>query len=558
MVKKLLAIFLVLWAIIIIGMMAINQDSIKYAGEQKALERVARARATTRFVETFYDILAGVTGALAWLAVIALAFVILAGIAILAYSIIEKRWKNRHYAQNGVFPLIDHRLKLPDGSRATLTTNPNLLTAPQTITVHGGENVGSYQLPANFLSESAQVAAMQIGRAANNLQAMPPGRIGSGLYNAMQAPPRPMRIVGEEPDVEPASMPALPLQPMTVGQAFGQSTAERWIVGRGASGALAEFSPATDVHCAILGATGSGKSWGTGVMMLAHALRLGWRAIVLDGKGGDDWSAFAELVEYHEVYPDIFPDQVRSLMDEYDRRRSGEAPLHPMWITIEEYGDTNSSMTRSQAVLANNGLMTIMRKGRDLNMHLCLIDQYPDRWEPQLLQNTKAKFVYWLEDGAIVKQYKAHELAQRGEFFFRGQRYRSFDMRPHVGRLLGIAAPVRHPRLIEGECERVASVQAKGEPLRYGTTEPAKEVGGKWDALIDGYVAENPHILTGELPRGTIAEIARRMAAADGGTKPYENYKGVASDLLGGLRASARVGGEKLGVNVARDGNVAD
>ena len=530
MAKRLLASAIFLWAVAIIGFMVLNQDSIRFAGEQKAMERVARARATTRFIETFYDILAGFTGALAWLLVIALAFVILAGIAILTYSLIEKRWRNRHLPYQGVFPLATQRLMLPDGSKATLTTNPNLLTAPQTITIHNGENVGGYQLPANFLSESAQVAAMQIGRAANNLQAMPPGRIGGGLYNAMQSTPRPMRIVGEEPAAEPSPMPALPLQPMTVGQAFGQSTAERWIVGRSASGALAEFSPTTDVHCAVLGATGSGKSWGTGVMMLAHALRLGWRAIVLDGKGGDDWSAFSDLVEYHEVYPDIFPDQVRSLMDEYERRRRGKVPLHPMWITIEEYGDTNGNMTKSQAALANNGLMTIMRKGRDLNMHLCLIDQYPDRWEPQLLQNTKAKFVYWLEDGAIVKQYKAHELAQRGEFFFRGQRYRSFDMRPHVGRLLSIAAPVRHSRLIEGECGRVE------EELSYdsasGVSQETVSEGGKWDEWFTRYVAQHPEIVADEPPRGTFAEAARAMAKTDGDLKPYTDYKSVISGLV--------------------------
>lgn len=118
-------------------------------------------------------------------------------------------------------------------------------------------------------------------------------------------------------------------------------------------------------------------------------------------------------------------------------------------------------------------------------------------------------------------------------------------MRPHVGRLLGIAAPVRHPRLIEGECERVEELSYKAPVGKAADGVSQETSGGKWDALIDAYVAENPHILTGDLPRGTIAEIARRMAAADGGAKPYENYKGVASDLLGGLRASVRVGGDR-------------
>jgi hypothetical protein len=268
------------------------------------------------------------------------------------------------------------------------------------------------------------------------------------------------------------------------------------------------------------------------MMMIAHALRLGWKTVVIDGKGGADWSPFAGLVEYHKSDALDLPDQVGRLVEEYERRRSGEVAANPTLIVVEEYGDINDCMNTVQAADANGGLMTIIRKGRDVRMHLCFIDQYPDRWQPQLLQNTKAKFVFWLEDGAIVKQYKVHELDRRGEFMHRGQRYRSFDMKPHVQKLLGLAAPTRYPMLIDidGGSERMDDRQGVSQET------PSTEGAGKWDELLAAYIAQHPQVLGDDLPRGTISEIARRMAAADGSVKPFENYKGVASDLVSEIR----------------------
>lgn len=531
MLKKLLAIILLVWSITVLGLLSINQESIRRAGEAKAMERVARARATTRFLEQFYDSL-GQTSEVFLTVIVPVAAVGILGVVLVGAGlrIYERHWSNKHHAKDGIFPLMDQHLRLPDGSRATLITNPNLLAAAQVIAVHSGTMAGSYQLPGDLLDGNQILEAMRIARQANNLRAMPAERGGGIRQMLSQATAPSVRIVGGETDPQPKLLPGL--QPMTIGQAFQQSTPTSWILGRSATGNLARFDAKTDVHAAILGATGTGKSAGVGLMMLAHAMRLGWRIVILDGKGGDDWSPFARQVEYHESFPDVFPDQVRHLVNEYDNRRNGRVPCAPMIVVIEEYGDINDSMSRLQKASANAGLMTIIRKGRDIDMHLCFIDQYPDRWEPQLLQNTKAKFVHWLEDGTIVKQYKAHELAQVGEFFFRGERFNSFDMKPHTRKMLEIAAPVRYPLLIDGEFERLEYEPETESKLDYEYEAVSRETGGKWDELISRYIAEFPDTLGADLPRGTIAELARRMAAADGNVKPYENYKGEASEGL--------------------------
>ena len=446
MKTKLFLLVLVLWSIVVVGLLAINRDSIRLAGEAKAIERIERARLTTDFLRGFYGSLgsfsAGSLNLLIWVGWSALA----AGVYLVVVASIERR--NR--PKDGIYPLRNAKLRLPDGSRATVITDPNRMLSASTIIVHDGDRAGVYDVPST-LSEAGQLQGMAIGRQANNLQAG-----GGHQRSAADWQPR-MRVVGEP---TPAPIPAMAGQAMSVSQAFIQSSANRWVVGRSTAGVLATFDPAMHVHCAVLGSTGTGKSEGVGMMLLAHALRMGWQTVILDGKGGADWSHFQGVSEYHRADYDTFPDQVDHLVGEYQRRRNGEADPPPLWVVVEEYGDLNYGMSRAQSQRANDGLATLLRMGRDVGMHLCFIDQYPERWEAQIIQNARAKFVHQLADGAIVKEYKAHELSDRGEFFFRGQRYNAFHAKPHVERLLGLAAPVSYPMLIDGSPERVGTVES--------------------------------------------------------------------------------------------------
>lgn len=539
MIKKLLAICLVLYGVVLVGLLAINEDSIRMAGEAKALERIERAQLTTEFLRNFYGALgsfsAGALNLLIWVG--------WAGLAAAIYIVFIWSVEQRNRPKAGVYPLQRMGVRLADGSRATVITDPNRMLSASTIIVHGGERAGAYEVPS-ALSETSQMQGMAIGRHANDLQAAGGWRGGSS-WRQPAAP----RVIGGEEALRAA--PAMAGQPMSVGQAFAQSGASNWIVGRSNAGALATFDPATHVHCAILGATGTGKSEGVGMMLLAHALRLGWQTVILDGKGGKDWSSFASACEYHRAEPSSFPDQVASLVGEYQRRRNGEVEPMPLWVVVEEYGDLNYNMSQAQSKRANDGLATILRMGRDVDMHLCFVDQYPERWEAQIRENTRAKFVHQMADGAIVKEYKAHELGDRGEFFFRSQRYRSFHAKPHVERLLGLAAPVSYPMLIDASAERVASSPDVPNVRRetFGTS------AGKWDALIDQFVATRPDVLGGGMERGRVSELARIMAMEDGEGRGYENYKGVASELLNAYRRSARVDGESMGVDVTRAGD---
>ncbi len=229
-----------------------------------------------------------------------------------------------------------------------------------------------------------------------------------------------------------------PIELLTLKQAVERSTPEAWIIGQNQeTGKLAYFKPNEAIHLAILGATGTGKTESTGMLIVGYALKNGYRVSILDGKGGADWSKFSRWCEYQDTDNTNFVGALESIREEYERRAElvsfENAPKpQPMLVLIEEYGDINDSLMGEVKERANVILDTLIRKARHTGIHLCFIDQYPEKWNQQLLQNTKNKVVYWLNDGAIVKEYKVHTLAENGEFFLKGEKYKAWHVKPMV------------------------------------------------------------------------------------------------------------------------------
>lgn len=551
MIKKLAALTVAMMSIatviLVMGYLSINEQAIRYAGEQKAIERVARARATTRFIDGFYDGLQVFVQVLMLLAALALAAVILYAVAFGVFVLYQRHWAKRHLPTDGVYPLLNQSIMLTDAAgnrvKAIATTNHNLLTAPVSVNVLDGVQAGTYQIQNSGLSESGMLNAKAIERQANNLLAADMfdnmgGRVRASVvgkilnpgrqnYSSHQSSDR-LLAVGDDEEIKPV------VEPMSLSQAFQKSTDKNWIVGRSNNGDAAMFDIEQHVHAAVLGATGTGKSAGVGMMLAGHALKNGHRLIVLDGKGGDDWSVFAKVSEYHFADSENFPAFCEQLFNEY-RNRCVNGFAEHMSIVIEEYGDLNYTMGKKQRAIANGALMTIIRKGRSVGMHLIFIDQYPDRWEPQILQNTKAKFVYRLDDGTIVKEYHAHKLADRGEFFFRGVKYNSFHCAPHGGKIVEMSRSKRVPPLlsepVESDDEQDIAPESRRieirtiEPVATAQSAATVQPSDIQKVVID-YVNEHPSLRTTPPQRGAgeLDKIAERIKAAFGegaGSRSY-------------------------------------
>jgi hypothetical protein len=246
------------------------------------------------------------------------------------------------------------------------------------------------------------------------------------------------RQLAQTPANDDGEAIAEPADILTLKQAVERSTPDAWIIGQNQeTGKLAYFKPNEAIHLAILGATGTGKTESTGMLIVGYALRNGWRAIILDGKGGADWRKFERWCEYQDTDSSNFVDALRPIQSEYERRcellRFENAPqMQPMLVLIEEYGDINDTMSAKAKAIANSILDTLIRKARNTGIHLCFIDQYPEKWERQLLNNTKNKVVYWLNNGNIVNEYHVHTLAENGEFFLKGQKYAAWHVKPMV------------------------------------------------------------------------------------------------------------------------------
>lgn len=518
--------------VLTLGYLSINQEAIKRAGEAKAIERANRAHITTQFMAGFYDALAVTVQVVMILLVVALAALIVYVIVFGAFHMYQRHWKLRNLPTNGVLPLDRQNISILDqfGNRhkAIVTTNRNLLTAPVTVDVLTGTSAGAYQLQ-NQLSEFGQLEAKRIERQANNLLAADFAdnlggglRGGAGLIKSILNPQRQIggsrsfddgssRAIEEKPEAAPVVV-----EPMSVSQAFAQSDATNWIIGRANDGALAVFNLETHVHAAVLGATGTGKSAGAGMMLAGNALKNGHQLIVLDGKGGDDWSVFSNRCEYHYTEPQSFVGYAKQMIEAYNERKF-QQPKNHLTVIIEEYGDLNSLMTKKDRAYVTSCLETILRKGRSAGMHLFFIDQYPGKWEPQVLTNTKAKFVYQLHNGAIVNEYHAQNLAERGEFLFNKRRYNSFHVAPHAKRVVEMSMPTHYLPLLsdEDQDEEVDhdtgnSIVVRDVQRAEPATQDAQVIGlGKTEIrlAIEQYIAENPRLKTQEPERGELPKI---------------------------------------------------
>lgn len=519
----------------------------------------------------------------AWLMM--LLYVILVAIVgallVLAWLVYRKQQLAGNRPVDGAYPLIKMRTR--DGRQ--LVINPSHMVGAAAVI---DPRTGQYTEVEHPAGWGVVADVRQAVERSNTVRAMFPGdQARTNRYGAMSQMPRVpnFKQMNDRTNVSrETSRPQLPppvdqprpvAPPITLPDAIRQSTPDRWIIGQSPeTGALATLNLRQSVHTGIIGATGTGKTASLGYLVAAHAVRSGYHVVILDPKGGADWRPWQGVAEWHESDRTTFADQVRAVEAEHERRfdaaRRAEAanvmalptPPRPILVVIEEYGDLIAQMRQakaSDATKVDDMLDRLLRLSRMTDIHLLMIDQYPEHWSNQVLAGTKAKAVFQLgpNQGAKVQEYQANQLPDVGRYLLKGKQYDAWHAAPNLGSLLRSLPARTGPDVVGVEYSVQDVPRGGGGVNRDNGAIPASGTGnagtedepGYWDDVVAAWFAANPYALTGP-PRG-ISDLARTMAKhATGNADSYEAYKSRAHRLFHAFRSEVRLpNGGKLGTD---------
>lgn len=501
-------------------------------------------------------------------------------LVVLALQIARRRNENLRQ-RDGSYPL--QRVRI---GRATVLIDPNKMLAPAMVVSQAGI--------AEIFTADAQthlqhaIARTRVGVA----QALMPGdnaiasRYGSQFRPAGRSLSPRMLGEGRQTEHLPLPLPAAsalpedapaaaPVQRLYLSQVLERATPMQLIVGQDdATGDLAIFDPTQSIHAGIVGATGTGKTTSAGYTLVAQALRTGYHVVILDPKGGSDWSAWRNHAEWHASDAEVFPAQIDALWNEHSRRITHGGQHQPVLVLIEEYGDLIAQLRRldrQRAAAADAMLDRLMRLSRASRIHLLLIDQYPEHWSQQVIANTKwlAAFRLGPNQGAKIGQYRADRLPDRGRFLVRGREYDAWFAAAHLDKLLERTPASAAPRVIDGEFTvrsqaseggATSGEQATNAPMNASMNASMNAVpatAAEWyDWVLGSYLPAHPELLQVDAEgRGVgVSSLARAMAQlARGDASQYAAFKGVASEVAKRLRAELRLPtGDRIGTDISR------
>jgi hypothetical protein len=494
-----------------------------------------------------------------------------AAVGVWLYLLLSQRANENRRSRDGKFALQTVRVR-----GATVIVDPNRMLAPaMVVSPHGiaeifTDDPAAYRQQAQALARVSVAQALTPGDNAIRNIAQHGGNIRWPHFRTTD------RQLGDGkerpllPAVEPqpqANAPA-PVRRLYLREVLERATPNQLLVGQDdATGDLAIFDPEQSVHAGIVGATGTGKTTSAGFTLVAQALRVGYHVVILDPKGGADWSAWRTHAEWHPSDPEAFPAQVDALWREHARRIAAGGQHQPVLVVIEEYGDLIARLRRAdrkRADATDATLDRLMRLSRSSRIHLLMIDQYPEDWSQQVIAGCKRLFAFRLgpNQGAKVGQYKADRLPDRGYFLFRDRQYGAWFAAPHLDRMLAMTPASSAPRVIDGEF--TVSSPGGGRGATSGELAMNAAMNGATNAATNTpsttaewcewtrtqYLPEHPELLQVDASgRGFgVSALARAMArTARGDAAQMEAFKGVASEVARRLRAEAPPVGEETG-----------
>lgn len=538
-------------AIIAITALLISQQSARHAAliaditvereRAAAIQAAARAQVWTQFVGGFYDLLLIFSWAIAGLLVF--------GIATAIYIHVERaRLLRFSPTDNGLFPL--QRI-------AGALINPNLSIYPQIA-----DNTPATVPVAAALAAAESLDRVRISANMSRLHLNAAGaKLLAGGYDRQPAAQNwhvtpPAQVRGTEAEPEP--------QRIDLAQAWQQSSVNRWLLGQSDHGATYALDMPASVHVGLLGATGTGKTSSTALMIALAARRHGWQVIVLDGKGGIDWQPYAAALEVWPADYTTIGDQLAAIerlhrgrmatLRNYGAPNIGElTDIHypNLLVIVEEYGHISQSLRAADGADAAEKIASLhsnlMRVSRATGVHFLLVDQSPQGWPGVIRANVKTWIAYHLGGGqaAAINMYATHKLPKSGAFMTSDDAetvYRSWHTASHAAPLLR-QLPPSGGRIINAPYSVREGVSSDVFPAVSPEVDtPPGESGNKWDEFILAYMVQ--HIELWQTPPRGIRELAREMSRSEIGNSSAENsYVGIASKTVRRFRDESRLNG---------------
>lgn len=509
--------------------------------------------------------------------------------------VLAKNKRERIYVDpaTGLYPMLCED-RAPFWARAFgghdwIERDPNLAIAPNRR-IHANGNVTiEPDLHGATIEQQMQYAAQllpirrAIAQSAGNTRmntAM--ARAAAGVYDAEARRKNALADVSERRALPSGEQDVIDgeytVAPPSLHDILAESTPNNFILGHNPKqGIRVAFDPAAQQNIGIVGAQGTGKTASSGYHVLMLALKFGYHPIILDPKGGVDFRQFGNHCEWHATDADSFGGHMMEIRREHDRRheilvqreasnidelRTCELPH--ILVFIEEYGalweEIEASKKRAEIERINGDIDTMMRLARMTGIHFCFVDQFPEKWSPQVFMAMKFRIVYQVAPGqdAFLQEWKAAQLPDRGWFQHRRNQYQAWHVKPELRTLLAELPASQHERLIDGVHENVLeNVHARS--LVYDPTALGENGGDitRWSDLVADWFSRNPWALTG--PAVGITDIARLMAQTDNRPGEYENYKSIAHRLYHEFRKSIRLPrGDRLGTDTTHGPNQTD
>jgi hypothetical protein len=244
-----------------------------------------------------------------------------------------------------------------------------------------------------------------------------------------------------------------PWQPLTLADAFNQSTNKSWILGQSATGELCKFNVFSTIHTGLLGATNTGKTESTALLMAINARKHGMHVIALDGAEGIDWKPYNNVFEVYQTDYKLIGDQLEQIVKLYNQRMSAnrlaevetiyqlDYVMPSLFVILEEFGKTMQAFKRrepKQYELIEGELSELMRTSRKAGIYFLLMDQSMAGWSPELKPNVKDYIAYHLggRQGSAFDAYKLHELRDVGQFWNRDKVYDAWHTKAEADTLI--------------------------------------------------------------------------------------------------------------------------
>lgn len=496
-----------------------HEQSMRMIANQRVVESAAREANWTAFTATAQMAIANT--------LFGAGVVIVAGGVVGVGLFAMHRWHKLSLPVGGMFAMQRHKIRTADGGEAIVVINPNNMAGAAGV-VHPA--LGFVEMPT-ILDPARQLDLRKAVQQTATMRAVPDfgGNHNQAFYrNAAGEFAEKARLLaakadnyinGRQPltatDGEQAAPPA---QLLALPDALAQSQPDRFLLGQNhESGKLIAFNPLEQQNIGIVGATGTGKTAGTGYHLLLCALKFGYHPLILDPKGGVDLRPFALHGEWRPTDADSFGHQIEQVRLEHDRRmeiiqrhqvanvdelRSNE--MRHILVFVEEYGalweDIERSKKRSEADAINSDIDTMMRLSRATGIHWCFVDQFPEKWSKQVFMATKMRIVYQVAPGqdAYLHEYKAAELPDRGTFMYRRNEYDNWDVKPQLQRYLAELPMSDYPEIVD------STATVRGKRSDSGTVDVRSVVRSVPDGGALTRETERPNDRT---PNGSDPEI---------------------------------------------------